>query len=182
MYTIELQKRVLSHTQILIFLHPQSKYPTPADIDRIIFAEIPDLELHPTLYNLVKAHMAHGPCGLLRESSLCMKNKKCSKYFPKRFIENPVVDVDGYPLYRRRSTTHIIHKNGIHLDNRHVIPYNTKLLLKYHAHINMKWCNHSTSIKYLFKYIHKWYDKIIAFIIPSKRTPSNHNELVDDIK
>ncbi|XP_058735847.1 uncharacterized protein LOC131623246 [Vicia villosa] len=176
MYTIEFQKRGLPHAHILIFLHPQSKYPTPSDIDNIICAEIPDPNLHPTLYNLVKAHMMHGPCGLSRMNSPCMKNRKCSKYFPKKFIEDTIVDAEGYPLYRRRSISHVIQKNGIELDNRHVVPFNTRLLLKYHAHINMEWCNQSTSIKYLFKYIHKGFDRITATV------SRNDKEPVDEIK
>ncbi|XP_058784258.1 uncharacterized protein LOC131659030 [Vicia villosa] len=53
MYTIEFQKRGLPHALILIFLHPQSKYPTPSDIDNIISAEIPDPTVHPNLYKYV---------------------------------------------------------------------------------------------------------------------------------
>lgn len=64
MYTIEFQKRGLPHAHILVFLHPESKYPTPTDIDRVIYVEIPDPALHPTLYDLVKSHMVHDPCGL----------------------------------------------------------------------------------------------------------------------
>src|SRR4051812_33541218 len=120
MYTIEFQKRGLPHAHILVFLHPQSKYSTPADIDKIICAEIPDPTLHPTLYKLVSAHMMHGPCGPSRLTSRCMKNRKCTKFFPKPFQEDTVVDADGYPLYRRRSNTHVIQKNGVSLDNRHV--------------------------------------------------------------
>ncbi|XP_058775057.1 uncharacterized protein LOC131649304 [Vicia villosa] len=182
MYTIEFQKRGLPHAHILVFLHPQSKYPTPSDIDKIICAEIPDPALHPRLYNLVSAHMMHGPCGRSRLRSPCMKNGKCSKYFPKNYQEATVVDADGYPLYRRRSNSHVILKNGISMDNRHVVPYNTRLILKYQAHINMEWCNQITSIKYLFKYIHKGFDRITATITASNSSSGSNKEPVDEIK
>ncbi|XP_058727581.1 uncharacterized protein LOC131599128 [Vicia villosa] len=181
-YTIEFQKRGLPHAHILLFLHPQSKYPTPSDIDNIISAEIPDPQLHPRLYNLVKAHMMHGPCGLARPISTCMKNRKCSKFFPKKYNEETIVDHDGYPVYKRSSKSHSIVKNGITLDNRFVVPYNTRLLLKYQAHINMEWCNQSTSIKYLFKYINKGYDRITASVVPSKSSSSVDPDTVDEIK
>ncbi|XP_058759604.1 uncharacterized protein LOC131632901 [Vicia villosa] len=176
MYTIEFQKRGLPHAHILIFLHPQNKYPTPSDIDNIISAEIPDPTVHPNLYKLVKAHMMHGPCGLARMNSQCMKNGRCSKYYPKKFIEHTIVDAEGYPLYMRRSKIFTIEKNGITLDNRHVVPYNTRFLMKYQAHINMEWCNQSTSIKYLFKYINKCYDRITAAV------STNNNQPVDEIQ
>jgi len=182
MYTIEFQKRGLPHAHILIFLHPTSKYPTPADIDKIISAEIPDPNRHSELYNLVKSHMIHGPCGLARLSSPCMTKDKCSKFFPKKFIERTIVDKDGYPVYKRSSKTHAIVKNGITLDNRHVVPYNTTLLLKYQAHINMEWCNQSSSIKYLFKYIHKGYDRIAARVVPAEQNARTIQQPVDEIK
>lgn len=78
----------------------------------------------------------------------------------------------------RRSKTHYIHKNGIPLDNRHIVPYNTMLLLKYQAHINMEWCKQSTSIKY----INKGYDRITASVVQASCTNSNGNEVVDEIK
>ncbi|KAI5446051.1 hypothetical protein KIW84_014045 [Lathyrus oleraceus] len=163
-------------------MHPQSKYPTPSDIDNIICVRIPDLEVYLTLYNLVKAHMIHGQYGLSRLTSPCMKNKKCSKYFPKKFTDDTIVDADGFPLYQRRTNTHVIHKTDIALDNMHVVPYNTRLLLKYQAYINMEWCNQSTSIKYLFKYIHKGYDRITATIVPSISKTLQDQEPIDDIK
>ncbi|XP_058752651.1 uncharacterized protein LOC131625838 [Vicia villosa] len=182
MYTIEFQKRGLPHAHILVFLSPQSKYPTPSDIDKIISAEIPDPAVHPVLYDLVSAHMMHRPCGPSRMKSQCMKNRKCSKYFPKKYQEETVVDLDGYPLYRRRSNSHVINKNGVDLENRHVVPYNTRFLLKYRAHINMEWCNQITSIKYLFKYIHKGFDRITATISSSNSTSGSDKEPVDEIK
>ena len=161
MYTIEFQKKGLLHAHLLLFLHPSSKYPTPDDIDKIIYAEIPSPETQPELYKLVGKHMLHGPCGLANENSPCMnKQKHCTKFFPKKFWDNTIVDHDGYPVYRRRDNTGHILKNGIALDNRHVVPHNKHLLMKYQAHINMEWCNQSSSIKYLFKYINKGYDRI----------------------
>ncbi|XP_058741213.1 uncharacterized protein LOC131613572 [Vicia villosa] len=163
MYTIEFQKRGLPHAHILLFLHP-SNYPRPEDIDRIISAEVPDPLQHPRLYNLVKSHMVHGPCGLANQRSICMKDGKCSKYYPKKFQPTTIVDQDGYPVYRRRNNGNTIEKNGIIFHSGHVVPHNPSLLLKYEAHINMEWCNQSTSIKYLFKYINKGSDRISAVI------------------
>lgn len=182
MYTIEFQKRGLPHAHILIFLHPSSKYPTPDDIDKIISAEIPHLENQKELYNLVRTHMMHGPCGAANRSSPCMKDGKCTKYYPKKFEPSTRVDEDGYPIYRRRNNGNTIEKNGITLDNRSVVPHNPKLLLKYQAHINMEWCNQSTSIKYLFKYINKGYDRITAVIQPTEGDGSSNRGNIDEIK
>ncbi|XP_058726301.1 uncharacterized protein LOC131597634 [Vicia villosa] len=182
MYTIEFQKRGLPHAHILIFLHPSSKYPTPADIDRIISAEIPNKDTDGDLYNLVKSHMIHGPCGNANRSSQCMKDGKCSKYFPKDFRAETVVDQDGYPVYRRRDNGHTVIRNDIEVDNRFVVPYNAKLLLKFRTHINMEWCNQSTSIKYLFKYINKGYDRITAAIVMNENGCPIERQDIDEIK
>ncbi|XP_058768047.1 uncharacterized protein LOC131641761 [Vicia villosa] len=164
MYTIEFQKRGLPHAHILIFLHPSNKYPGPEDIDKIISAEVPDSETHPRLYSLVKAHMVHGPCGLANPKTPCTKDGRCTKFYPKKFQPTTIVDQEGYPVYRRRDNKHTIEKNGLIFHSGHVVPHNPSLLLKYEAHINMEWCNQSTSIKYLFKYINKGSDRISAII------------------
>ena len=182
-YTIEFQKRGLPHAHILLFFHPSSKYPTPDDIDRIISAEIPDPVKQPELYNLVKAHMLHGPCGLANEISPCMRDGRCSKYYPKRFQSVTVVDQEGFPVYRRRKNGRTIEKSGVIFNNSHVVPHNPSLLLKYHAHINMEWCNQVSSIKYLFKYINKGSDRIGAVIEPIEGQPSlSEHQKLDDIK
>jgi hypothetical protein len=106
----------------------------------------------PRAVQFGKKQMIHGPCGTDRDWSPCMKNTdRCSKFFLKRYNESTIVDRDGYPLYKRSEHSYIVEKNGINLDNRYVVPYNRRLLLKYQAHINMEWCNQSSSIKYLFK-------------------------------
>jgi hypothetical protein len=62
------------------------------------------------------------------------------------------------------------------LDNRSVVPYNASLIMKYNAHVNIEFCNKSNCIKYLFKYITKGVDRVIASI------QSGSNEEVDEIK
>ncbi|KAH1210736.1 ATP-dependent DNA helicase PIF6 [Glycine max] len=127
--------------------------------------------------------MVHGPCGISRAESPCMKEDKCSRFYPKMFQPYTVLDADGYPDYRRRNNGHTIEKNGVIIDNRYIVPYNPKLLKKYQAHIDVEWYNQNTSIKYLFKYINKGYDRITVVLIHDDNDPirygSTHN---DEIK
>jgi len=127
--------------------------------------------------------MMHGPCGLANKKSPCMNPKnRCTKFYPKKFTNNTIVDNDGYPVYRRRDNSTQILKSGIALDNRHVVPQNRHLLMKYQAHMNMEWCNQSSSIKYLFKYINKGYDRITAATVSENSTNPSGNNNEDEIK
>ena len=84
-----------------------------------------------------------------------MIENKCVKHFPKKFCSQITVDNDGYPVYRRRNNGIYVERNEVKLDNRYIVPHNIDLLVKFQAHINVKWCNRSRSIKYLFKYVTK---------------------------
>jgi hypothetical protein len=127
--------------------------------------------------------MIHGPCGPTAKKKLpCMATGTCSKWYPKKWQEETVVDHEGYPVYRRRNNGRFVEKNGVSLDNRSVVPYNPKLLLKYQAHMNMEWCNQSTSIKYLFKYINKGYDRITASIEKDGTSNDVRKQNIDEIK
>nr|XP_016456633.1 PREDICTED: uncharacterized protein LOC107780595 [Nicotiana tabacum] len=159
LYTIEFQKRGLPHAHILLFLHPTLKSPSTDHIDKLIAAEIPDLEVDPDGYNAVKNFMMHGPCGELNRHCPCMKQGKCTKHFPKKFNDRTTFDADGFPIYKRRNTGTQVKKNGVLLDNRYVVPYNRNLIVKFDAHINVELCNYSRSVKYLFKYVNKGSDR-----------------------
>ncbi|XP_057248153.1 uncharacterized protein LOC109133695 [Beta vulgaris subsp. vulgaris] len=99
-----------------------------SDIDKIICAELPDPIEDPNLYETVTKMMLHGPCGSSNTNAPCMDQNKCTKHFPKRFIDETKVDEEGYPVYRRRDNGTSVEKNGVHLDNRFVVPYNPQLL------------------------------------------------------
>ena len=81
-YTVEYQKSGLPHADILLFLHHDDKHPTIAKIDRIISAEIPNLNKEPLAYEAVKQYMVHGPCGSINSRAGCMIENKCTKHFP----------------------------------------------------------------------------------------------------
>ncbi|CAH9117164.1 unnamed protein product [Cuscuta europaea] len=146
-YTIEFQKRGLPHAHIVLFLQPEFKLKECEDIDKVISADFPDLNLDYELYNAVQSTMIHGPCGYLNKKAQCMENGKCTKYYPRNFNRCTTVRKDGYPIYRRRNTGITAEKNKIPVDNRYVVSYNPYLLRKYRAHINVEWCYKARSIK-----------------------------------
>ncbi|XP_019190490.1 PREDICTED: uncharacterized protein LOC109184951 [Ipomoea nil] len=160
-YTVEFQKRGLPHAHILLFLQATNDFTNPTFMDTIISAEIPDKRSDIEYYQAVEEFMLHGPCGAARSKSLCMANGKCSKHFPKRYIDASHFDQDGYPLYRRRDDKRTIKKNGIELDNRYVVP-------------------HNRSIKYLFKYVNKGNDRVTAEFYKTSMDEAG-NEIVDEI-
>ncbi|XP_028764312.1 uncharacterized protein LOC114722451 [Neltuma alba] len=143
---------------------PLDKPKTAEDVDRIISTEIPDKDEDPVLFELVTNFMMHGPCGPSNRKSPCMKDEKCSKYFPRRYAPHTIIDDDGYPTYRRRNNGTTTVKKGIQLDNRYVVPYNAQLLRLFQGHLNVEKTNQSRAIKYLFKYISKGHDHVIAGI------------------
>ncbi|XP_042032500.1 uncharacterized protein LOC121779250 [Salvia splendens] len=178
-YTIEFQKRSLSHSHILFFLSNEDKQPRPQHIDEIISAEIPDPVTDPGYFENVKEYRVHGPCGVVRKSSPCMRNGRCSKYFPKKFVGATTFDDEGYPVYRRRDSGRVIMKDGVPLDNRYIVPHNRALLMKYGGHVNVEWCNQSRSIKYLFKYINKGHDRVTTSFFQSG--PNGSDQVHDEI-
>ncbi len=94
-----------------------------------------------------------------------------------------MTDVNGYPIYRRRDTGHIVLVHSIELDNRWVVPHNVYLSTKYDAHINVKVYNNIRVVNYLFKYVYKGHDRAIVEISRQSDNATEGNVVdIDEIK
>ncbi|KYN19366.1 hypothetical protein ALC57_08303 [Trachymyrmex cornetzi] len=169
-YVIEFQKRGLPHVHILVTLKQNYKLTTADIVDKYISAEIPDPQQNSRLHEIVMKHMIHGPCG-----DWCLIDGKCSKHFPKAFMDETIMDEDAYPSYCRRNTGRTFERPGKFIvDNRYVVPYCPKLSMIFNCHINVEIVSSIKSVKYLYKYIYKGHD--VASIILE---PKNENKIID---
>lgn len=62
MYSVEWQKRGLPHAHILIWLVEKIR---PNEVDAVISAEIPYVQVDPGLHEVVIKNMIHRSCGTL---------------------------------------------------------------------------------------------------------------------
>ncbi|KAL8618847.1 hypothetical protein ACOMHN_000854 [Nucella lapillus] len=168
MSTIKWQKRGLPHSHTLTWCKEKIR---PEQIDSIISGEIPDSEDNE-LYDIVKKHMVHGPCGSHNPKSPCMQDKRCSKMYTRKFVNETQTDSDGYPLYRRQrpedggnsftlKTGQGEHAREIEVDNQWIVPYNPVLSRIFQTHINVEVCSSIKIIKYVCKYINKGSDMAV---------------------
>ncbi|KAI9109781.1 hypothetical protein K1719_019411 [Acacia pycnantha] len=72
-----------------------------------------------------------------------------------------------------RDDGHMVSRKGVKLDNRSVVPYNATLLKLFGGHLNIEKTNQSRAIKYLFKYISKGNDRVIAGIYNKNDQPGS---------
>lgn len=158
-YTIEFQKRGLPHMHMLIFLDQPHKLLTPADIDTAIWARWPDPEVHPLLFETVKACMVHGPCGALNPNAPCMDNGRCTKNYPKPFQAQTMIDQEGYPRYFRPDDQRTFKVGQCDLDNRWIVPFNPFMSATFDCHINVECAVSFSSVKYVNKYMCKGQDR-----------------------
>ncbi len=70
------------------------------DIDKLVCAEIPNIDLHPLLHKYVTEKHIHGPCGDLNPNCVCMKDGECIKIFPK--LGDYISIDDGFELIQYR--------------------------------------------------------------------------------
>ncbi|GJU68232.1 ATP-dependent DNA helicase PIF1 [Tanacetum coccineum] len=152
---LETNAQGLPHAHILLWLEERFKCTMPNEIHDIISAELPSPVEDLDEYKVVSEYMLHEPCGKDAKYAPCTIKGKCSKHYPKVFLAEKVIDEDGYPIYHHRDNKVTAIKGKFTYDNQYVVPYNRYFLLKYHAHINVEWCNRPKAIKYLFKYLNK---------------------------
>ncbi|GKB29302.1 DNA helicase, partial [Tanacetum coccineum] len=140
-----------------------SKVNQPIDVNQYISAELPDPKVDANGYRIISELMIHGPCGYANRNASCMKDgSACNRNFPKPYCDKTYIDKDGYVHYRRRDTGIQTQRQSVWLDNQYVVPYNRTLCMRYYAHINVEYCGWTMLIKYLFKYISKGTDRVIA--------------------
>jgi PIF1-like helicase/Helicase len=173
-FTVEFQKRGLPHVHIVLWLDRKGAPLRIEEIETMVSAELPDPTMQPEEYNLITQFMMHGPCGAANPNCPCMIDNKCSKYYPKKFRLITGFDSDGKIEYKRRDNGLCVEKNGVILNNSHVVPHNTDLVIKFHAHINVEICSNPAMIKYLFKYVHKGFDKAKIVISRSHEHDSDN--------
>lgn len=186
---IEFQKRGLPHAHILLILRDADKFYDTRRIDNLIWAEIPDKQLNPTLYKIVGDFMIHGPHS---PNSACMERvlpgvNLCEKKFPKDFSEETVMENDSFPLYKRPNNGRTVIKPSstnrgqiVEMDNRWVVPFSPKLLLKYNSHINVEVCSSIKAVKYIMKYPIKGHDVAqlnIVQVDPNNPSSENYDEI-----
>jgi hypothetical protein len=173
----------LPHAHILVILDPADKPDTPAAVDRLVCAELPDPVAQPALWSIITKNNMH----LCRQpaqgvAACCDASGVCTKRFPRDFNADTALGDDEYAQYRRRNngrTYEKFYRGELHcLDNRHVVPYNPSLSLRYNAHINVEICSSIKAVKYVVKYVNKGPDRAAVNL----NRDGQHDVPVDEIK
>ena len=82
-YLIEFQKRRLPHAHILIWIHNDDKVRNGDDVDKHVSAEIPDKNMDPKLYSIIKKFMILGHVVIKIQARLIWKVMFVQKNFPR---------------------------------------------------------------------------------------------------
>ncbi|GFR01931.1 ATP-dependent DNA helicase [Trichonephila clavata] len=98
MYTVEWQKRGLSHIHILPWLEVKIR---PDSINKFVRTELSDSNLDPALYEIIQKTIIHGDFGYINKSFPRMLNGTGTKKYPRCFQKETHTGEDGYPQYRR---------------------------------------------------------------------------------
>ncbi|XP_015965261.1 uncharacterized protein LOC107488989 [Arachis duranensis] len=100
-----------------------------------------------------------------------------------KHIIDEILDENKRPNLHGAIQNYMVHgpcvkKRKCVLDTKFIVLYNPKVLLKFGCHINVEYTCQTSSIKYLFKYVHKGNDRVTATLyntgVPSKATQVVH--------
>ena len=80
---VEWQKRGLPQIHTLLWLKHKIKQ---GQIDSLISAEIPNLNVDSILFEIIKNNTVQGPSGQINPGSQRMSNGKCTRNYPKQLI------------------------------------------------------------------------------------------------
>jgi len=156
-YTLEFQKCSLPNAHMLFIL--SGRQHCWQEVDRMVCAELPNPSVNQQLLDVVTSCMLHGVCGT---GSVCFKDGRCSKNYPKSFRRQTIMGDNSYPLYRCRSPkdggqpfTKYVRGQPTVYHNLWVVSYNAYLLQRYNVHINVEYCASIKVVKYLYKNIFK---------------------------
>ncbi|XP_030749242.1 uncharacterized protein LOC115877223 [Sitophilus oryzae] len=138
----------------MVCFRPEDKVDTIARVNPVIWARIPNPVLEPILTVVLSDNQIHRICGRDNPGATCMREGVCSKFYPKNLCETS--SGDERPVYRRPDDGRTI--DGKIYNNSRIVPYNRYATLKYRCHINFEVCGSLSSMKYLFKYVHKGVD------------------------
>lgn len=112
----------------MVTLRPEDKLYTEELLDSVVSTIIPDEEEESKMFMLVEKHFLHRSFRPDNYADAqCMKDRKCSKYYPKAFCNNTILIVN-YPLrqskYRKPNDKKVIDFNSFAINNNHVVPHN----------------------------------------------------------
>ena len=84
---------------MLVILNEYDKLHNLENYDQVVKAKI-SCEEQPQLHKAVLKHMIHSPCRIQNPRSLCMKNGRCKKGYPKPFPPETYQGNDSYHVYK----------------------------------------------------------------------------------
>ncbi|RYR73765.1 uncharacterized protein [Arachis hypogaea] len=126
-------------------------------------------------------YMVHGPCETYNNNSSCMKNRSYSKFYPKEFRQQVLIDKVGFSKYRHTDNGQTVTKKEYILDNKFIVPYNPKLSFKFEYHINVEYQYQISSIKYLFEYVYKDNNRVMVILYKNAGDSSKATQVIDKI-
>jgi hypothetical protein len=136
----EFQNRGAIHTHGIAYLSKS----IPELIDsNVIRADMPDPNLEPELYELVKKHQVHkcdSRCGGPAPSG-----SQCKKGFPQPYSNTTHEDPNSLRYIYRRTKE----------DDLYVVPYHAPTLFLWNGHINFQYVTTHQFAKYMTKYVTK---------------------------